>query len=218
MKTTLKPDELRNYVAKILENYFPDKLSSQLPTQDAIGIALSNVQRSFTYIRKKYYNKTNECRFNHLNSDHMIMLIYFLSRYYATLEKNIVAASKFFYLNKILHGVDIFYEVHLPKVFYFVHPLGTVVGKATFSEFIVIYQNVTIGAHNSLYPSMGSGLVLYPGTRIIGNCKVGDNVVFGANAFIINTDVPSNTVVTGQYPNYRFTSNKINVRSAFFDS
>ena len=39
--------------------------------------------------------------------------------------------DKLFLLNKALHGCDIYYEVALPSVFLLVHPLGTVLGRAS---------------------------------------------------------------------------------------
>lgn len=48
---------------------------------------------------------------------------------------------------------------------------------------------------------------MYSGVKIIGSCKIGSNVVFAANTFIINMDIPSNSIVLGQYPNVKIKPN-----------
>ena len=43
-------------------------------------------------------------------------------------------ASKAYCLNKALHAIDVFYEVELPEIFFLEHPLGTVLGRAKYSN------------------------------------------------------------------------------------
>jgi len=59
-----------------------------------------------------------------------------------------------------MHGIDLFYSVPMPDVFMLVHPVGTVIGKANFSNYLVVYQNCTIGADTDVYPNFGEGIVL----------------------------------------------------------
>lgn len=62
-----------------------------------------------------------------------------------------------------------------------------------------IYQGVTIGSSrgsNGGVPRIGNNVVVFAGTKIIGNVVIGDNVVVGANA-VVTKDVPANAVVVG---------------------
>ena len=43
-------------------------------------------------------------------------------------------ADKIYYLNKILHSVDIYHEVELPSTFFLEHPVGTVLGRAKYQD------------------------------------------------------------------------------------
>jgi len=43
---------------------------------------------------------------------------------------------------------------------------------------------------------IGSDVVVYPGARIIGNVKIGDTVVIGANAVVVD-DVRSSSIAVG---------------------
>jgi serine O-acetyltransferase len=156
--------------------------------------------------------------FDHLNSDHMATFLFFLGNSIWKSGGETDLPVKLSYLNKILHGLDLFYSVEMPDVFLLVHPLGSVIGNAQYSDYLVVYQNCTVGAVDRDYPVFGEGVVLYSRSSVVGKCRVGDDVVFAANSAIVNTDIPSGTVVLGTFPNCRFTPNSISVRARRFDS
>jgi serine O-acetyltransferase len=95
-----------------------------------------------------------------------------------------------------------------------VHPVGTVIGRASFEEQLVIYQNVTIGGKHSSkaisYPKLDRNVIIYSNSSIIGNCDVGENVIIGAQALIVDKIVPSNSIVLGQHPKCRVLTNQAN--------
>ncbi|WP_410520045.1 hypothetical protein [Butyricimonas virosa] len=43
---------------------------------------------------------------------------------------------------------------------------------------------------------MGNNCIIFPGAKVIGNVKLGDNVVVGANA-VVTQDIPDNCVCAG---------------------
>jgi serine O-acetyltransferase len=62
---------------------------------------------------------------------------------------------------------------------------------------VLIGQNVTLGgSFGSGVPTVGDNVFIGPGVRIIGEVKVGSNVVLGANAVVIE-DVPDNCIAAG---------------------
>jgi serine O-acetyltransferase len=105
----------------------------------------------------------------------------------------------------------------MPEIFLLVHPVGSVYGAASYGNYFVGYQNCTIGADGKEYPVLGEGVVCYSRTSIIGKCKVGNNVVMGANTFIINCEVDSDTLVLGSYPKNRFIRREECARLQFYD-
>ncbi len=149
--------------------------------------------------------------FNHLNTDHMASLLYFLGNTIWQSTGDQELPTRLFYLNKILHGVDLYFSVKMPRIFMLVHPVGTVIGQADYDDYLVIYQNVTIGSDNGVYPKLDKEVILYSKSSVIGDCRVGSNVVFAANSFICNTNIPDNTIVVGQYPNHIFKPNSVSV-------
>jgi len=62
------------------------------------------------------------------------------------LNKNV--CEKIYCLNKCLNAIDIYFEVELPNIFLLVHPLGTVLGKAKYNDFLLVYQQCTVGSNN----------------------------------------------------------------------
>jgi serine O-acetyltransferase len=168
---------------------------------------LSRTEDSFKKIEAKYYNEKEVVNFNHLNSDHMAVLLYFAanSGYQLGYEKNLL--EKFYFLNKIMNSIDMFYSINLPEVFCVVHPLGTVLGNAKYGNFMCIYQSVTVGStQGNAYPEFGDRVVLSSNSSILGHCKIGNNVIFAANSFILNKDIPDNSIVMGHHPNNRIIS------------
>ena len=109
-------------------------------------------------------------------------------------------ASAIYALNKALHGCDLFYEVKLPEVFHLDHPFGSVMGRASFGEFFSFGQNCTVGNNRGIYPIIGSHVKMCAGSMILGDSKVGDNVVIGAGAIVKDDIIPANSLVFGQSP------------------
>lgn len=215
MNMSMPSDALSDYLKRLVGLHFPDGRSVDFSPSD-FSLALERCEYCFSRIKRKYYYEKDGVVFDHLNADHMAALLYFLGNSIWKSSGETELPVKLSYLNKILHGLDLFYSVGMPDVFLMVHPLGSVIGNARYSDYLVVYQNCTVGAINNDYPVFGEGVVLYSRSSVVGKCRVGDDVVFSANSAIVNTDVPSRTVVLGTYPNCRFKENSISVRARCF--
>ncbi len=132
-------------------------------------------------------------------------------------EGDEVTPTRLSLLNKALNGVDLFYNVSMPNVFMLVHPVGSVIGNATYSDFLVVYQNCTIGADGDKYPVFSGPAILYSGSSVIGECHVGRNVVFVAQSLALRRVIPDDSVVTGRFPNVMLTPNTRSVRAREFN-
>lgn len=65
-----------------------------------------------------------------------------------------------------------------------------------------ICQQVTIGndfKDAKHVPTIGNNVEIYPGAKIIGSIKIGDNVKIGANA-VVTQDIPDNATVVVEKP------------------
>jgi serine O-acetyltransferase len=110
-------------------------------------------------------------------------------------------------LNKYLHGIDAFYEVELPDIFLFVHPLGTVLGRGTYSDYFLVYQRCGIGSNHDVYPVMKEFVTLRPGSSILGNCIVEENCTIAAGSLLLDKNLGENTLYIGNPRDYVIKTN-----------
>tara|TARA_B100000780_G_C20813801_1_gene323326 strand:+ start:16 stop:441 length:426 start_codon:yes stop_codon:yes gene_type:complete len=129
-----------------------------------------------------------------------------------------ILASKLFMLNKLMFGLDIFYSVKMPKYFMLVHPLGTILGNAKYDDFLVVYQNVTVGSTiDGFYPSFSKKTILYSNSSVIGKSKIGENFIIAANSSLVNRNIGNNKIVKGTFPNNNITQNKNKIINHYFN-
>lgn len=77
------------------------------------------------------------------------------------------------------------------------HPMGIVIGfDAKIGRNCTIYHQVTVGQKEGKFPIIGNNVTIYAGAKIIGNIKIGNNSIIGANAVVIK-DVPENSIAVG---------------------
>lgn len=151
----------------------------------------------------KYLNPEGKPHFSLYHSSCWTIFLYYLSN---CLKDEGSSAELIFYLNKILHSVDWYYEIDLPKHFMVTHPLGSVLGRAKYGDYLHIYQGVTIGGNISLtdgklyYPVLGDRVTLFSNAKILGKCVIGNNVILSADSCVINEDIPDNSIVFGHSP------------------
>ena len=114
MIISLQKNDLVQYVSKQLEFFFPDGL----PTSDVarhVDKVFERMDHCLSAVHDRYFKgKDGSTCFNHLNSDHYAMFLYFLCNTLYREEADLRLCEKMFYLNKLLHGVDAFYSISLP--------------------------------------------------------------------------------------------------------
>lgn len=206
MQLSLHSSDLVKYVTRQCNNFFPERYEvKEVEFSDSVDDTLKRVEFCFSHINLPYYKKDSKPFFNHLNGDHYSIFLCYLSQSLYFKNGNETLATKMFLLNKLLFGIDAFYKIQFPDIFLLVHPLGTVMGRAEYKNNLVIYQGVTIGATpEGIYPSFSENTILYSNSSIIGNCKLGTNVVMGANSSIVNFSVEDDMTVVGVFPQNRF--------------
>lgn len=198
--TNLSQSALVGLTLKQLQNFFPVSQEEEALLVQSMERVMQRVEKCFDGTTNKYYHRDGEVYFNPFHSGQYCIYLYWLSRTIFEAENNILA-DKIYYLNKIMHGCDMFYEVELPEVFMLDHPVGSVIGRGTFGEGFEFGQNCTIGNNKGIYPVIGKHVELCANASIIGNCHIGDNVTLGAYACVKDQDVPANSIVFGQSPN-----------------
>jgi serine O-acetyltransferase len=199
---SLSNEQLAAYITQQLNHFFPDNRPiAESEVLKAIQISEERIFYCFQNIRKKYFHIDGNTQFNHLISDQYCMYLYMLSNFYYRETKEEHLSTKLYYLNKALHAVDIFYTSHLPDIFLLVHPLGTIIGRATFSDYFIAYQGCTVGCLNEgVFPTFTGKTIMYANSSVLGNSVIGDNVCFAANSTVINKNIDANKIVIGSSP------------------
>jgi serine O-acetyltransferase len=106
------------------------------------------------------------------------------------------------HLGRWLTGIEIHPGAKIGSCVFIDHGMGVVIGEtAEVGEGCTIYQGVTLGG-TSLYrgekrhPTLGSGVVVGAGAKILGGFVVGDGARIGSNAVVVKA-VPEGATVMG---------------------
>ena len=182
---------LVDYVQRQLDNLFPDGAADQRPALDThIHTALKRLQHTINTVR---WWPGDE--FDHLHSSQYAIFLYTLAHTLWCAGVPRPLCNKLFGLNKALNGIDLFYEIEMPEVFFIGHSVGIVLAKATYGERLVLYQGCTVGKNHGHAPVLGEGVVMYPGSAIIGRCQIGAGSVIAPGVSVVNQSTPGACLV-----------------------
>lgn len=196
--------------------YLSDDETTRSIIDESLPMALDRTARCFRQIDRKYYSLNGDLHLDVNHGDHMATFLWFLANSIHLNGYQSRLPEILSYWNRVTHSIDLFYNVEMPEVFLLVHPLGTVLGKAKYSDFLVVYQNVTVGAIESQYPSLGSGVILYTGSKVIGDSHIGANSIVAPGTQIINETVPPDSIVFGHSPDLLIKANRRSVTERVF--
>jgi serine O-acetyltransferase len=185
-------EALLGYLSRQLENFFPDGGGeAERPLLQAhLASALQRLERCIAEVRMWAPG-----RFDHLHSSQYTTFLYYLANTVWKASGERALCSKLFGLNKALNGIDLFYEIEMPEVFFIGHSVGIVLAKARYGNRLVLYQNSTVGKNHGEAPSLGEGVVLYPGTAVIGRCVIGAGSVIAQGTSVVNRSTPGHCMV-----------------------
>lgn len=203
MKIEITQEELTALIRRQLNHLFILREGAEIDHLEAsIDPTLSNIEHCFKHTPNKYYEKDGQPYFNPFHSGQYSIFLYYLSHtIFENNPEHRTLADRVYYLNKALNAVDLFYEVDLPKIFFMDHPVGTVLGRATYGDYFSCAQNCTVGNNKGIYPKIGRNVKLLSGAKLIGNSTIGDNVTLSSNTYVKDTDIPSCSLVFGSSPN-----------------
>ena len=149
------------------------------------------------HINNKYYSDIEALSPYH--SCQYLMFLYFAANtiYNETGTRQTIC-DKLYNLSKVVSSSDLYYEIKLPEIFAFDHPVGTVLGRANYNDYFFFSQGVTVGNNNGLYPTFGKCVLMLSNSKVLGKCNIGNNVIIAADAYIKDRNIPDNSVVFGK--------------------
>ena len=100
-----------------------------------------------------------------------------------------------------LTGIEIHPGAEIGKRLFIDHGMGVVVGEtAIIGDEVTIYQGVTLGGtgkeRGKRHPTIGNGVVIGAGARVLGNIDIGHNSRIGAGSVVLRS-VPDDSTVVG---------------------
>ena len=100
--------------------------------------------------------------------------------------------------NEYKTGIQLSIGTQIGPGLMFAHFSATVIHPgAVIADNCTIFTGVTIGSvRGKGIPVIGSNVVLATGAKVLGNVKIGNNVMIGANSVVVK-DIPENSVVGG---------------------
>ncbi len=111
------------------------------------------------------------------------------------------AARLLSYLARIWTSIDIHPGARIGLRFFIDHGAGVVIGEtAEVGNDVTLYHGVTLGGttwnRGKRHPTLGDGVIVGAGAKILGPISLGDGVKVGANSVVIR-DVPAQQTVVG---------------------
>jgi len=105
------------------------------------------------------------------------------------------------FLARTLTNVDIHPGARIGRRFFIDHGACVVIGEtAEVGDDVTLYHGVTLGgtswSKGKRHPTLGDGVVVGAGAKILGPIEVGDRVRVGANSVVVK-NVPSDRTVVG---------------------
>jgi len=105
------------------------------------------------------------------------------------------------HLARFLTGIEIHPGAEIGRRFFIDHGMGVVIGEtAKVGDDVTLYHGVTLGGttwkRERRHPTLGDGVVVGAGAKILGPVTVGSGSRIGSNAVVIK-DIPENAVVVG---------------------
>jgi len=102
---------------------------------------------------------------------------------------------------RFLTGIDIHPGATIGRRFFIDHGMGVVIGETTeIADDVLLYQGVTLGGTSSKaekrHPTLGRGVVVGAGAKVLGNITIGAHSKVGAGSVVVD-NVPEHSTVVG---------------------
>src|SRR5258706_14073897 len=105
------------------------------------------------------------------------------------------------HFGRFFTGIEIHPGAQIGRRFFIDHGMGVVIGEtAEIGDDCTLYHGVTLGGTSwnkgKRHPTLGNGVVLGAGAKVLGPIKIGDRARVGSNAVVVK-DVPPGATAIG---------------------
>lgn len=104
------------------------------------------------------------------------------------------------HLGRFFTGIEIHPGATIGRRLFIDHGMGVVIGEtAEIGDDVLIYHGVTLGGLSTQpgkrHPTLGNNVVVGAGAQVLGPITIGDGARIGANAVVVHSVAPGETVV-----------------------
>jgi serine O-acetyltransferase len=104
-------------------------------------------------------------------------------------------------ISQVFTNIDIHPAANIGRRVFIDHGIGVVIGEtAIIGNDVLIYQGVTLGGvsldQGKRHPTIGNGVVIGSGAKVLGNITIGEHTKIGANSVVVK-DVPAHCTAVG---------------------
>ena len=105
------------------------------------------------------------------------------------------------HIARFLTGIEIHPGATIGRRFFIDHGMGVVIGEtAEIGDDVTLYHGVTLGGtswkEGKRHPTLGNGVVVGAGAKILGPIHIGDGAKIGSNAVVVK-EVPAGATAAG---------------------
>jgi serine O-acetyltransferase len=105
------------------------------------------------------------------------------------------------HIARALTGIEIHPGATIGRRFFIDHGMGVVIGEtAEIGDDVTMYHGVTLGGtswkEGKRHPTLGNGVVIGAGAKVLGPIHIGDGAKIGSNAVVVK-DVPAGATAAG---------------------
>jgi serine O-acetyltransferase len=104
-------------------------------------------------------------------------------------------------ITRWLTGIEIHPGATIGRRFFIDHGMGVVIGEtAEIGDDVMLYHGVTLGGRQreggKRHPTIGDGVAVGAGAKVLGPITIGAGSVIGANA-VVTRDAPADSILVG---------------------
>ena len=104
-------------------------------------------------------------------------------------------------VSRFFTGIEIHPGATIGRRFFIDHGMGVVIGETTeIGDDCLLFQGVTLGGTGNekgkRHPTLGDGVVVGTGAKVLGNIRIGSHVKIGAGSVVVHP-VPDHSTVVG---------------------
>jgi serine O-acetyltransferase len=104
------------------------------------------------------------------------------------------------HLGRWLTGIEIHPGANIGKRFFIDHGMGVVIGETSeIGDDCTLYHGVTLGGTSwnkgKRHPTLGKGVVIGAGAKVLGPIEIGDGAKIGSNAVVVKSVPPGATAI-----------------------